>query len=275
MKFSLVLATLGRKEELKKFLDFMHFQEHSNFEIIIVDQNAEGFLSELINQYKNSLDIKHFRVEFKGLSKARNFGLKQVTGDLVGYPDDDCYYDKSILASISNYFNKHDQVDLISTMVFDPETNEILTPRFIDKERTINNYNLFRTAMSAGIFHRAELLKDISFDEKLGIGTTYPAAEESDFVFKALQKKFNCLFVPSIKVYHPYTGFNFDKGFKYGKGVGAFFKKHFSLIVFKMFLEAFFRPLAAIVVYFYIPIRRKYYLQSLLGRIKGFISFEP
>ena len=39
MKFSLVMATLGRSEEIKIFLDSLSDQDYKNFEIIIVNDN--------------------------------------------------------------------------------------------------------------------------------------------------------------------------------------------------------------------------------------------
>ena len=37
MKFSLIMATLGRKDDIKIFLDSLKNQGNENFELIIVD----------------------------------------------------------------------------------------------------------------------------------------------------------------------------------------------------------------------------------------------
>ena len=52
MKFSLVMATLGRSEEIKIFLDSLSVQDYKNFELIIVDQNERDILRDIVDEYK-------------------------------------------------------------------------------------------------------------------------------------------------------------------------------------------------------------------------------
>jgi len=52
IKFSLILATVGRSEELTRFLRHLDQQTYRNFELIIVDQNSNGILDSLIRQYQ-------------------------------------------------------------------------------------------------------------------------------------------------------------------------------------------------------------------------------
>ena len=76
MKFSLVMATLGRSEEIKIFLDSLSAQDYKNFELIIVDQNERDILRDIVDEYKQKFYINHIRIREKGLSLARNIGIK-------------------------------------------------------------------------------------------------------------------------------------------------------------------------------------------------------
>lgn len=52
MKVSLILATLGRYEEVKIFLDSLLNQTYKDFEVVIVDQNEDGSLDKLVQEYR-------------------------------------------------------------------------------------------------------------------------------------------------------------------------------------------------------------------------------
>jgi len=55
--FSLILATVGRNEELARFLQHLDQQTYRNFELIIVDQNQDGILDPLIRQYQGRFPL--------------------------------------------------------------------------------------------------------------------------------------------------------------------------------------------------------------------------
>ena len=92
MRFSLIMATLGRFDEIRIFLDSIDLQNYTDFELIIVDQNEENILGDIILPYKKKFYINHIRIKEKGLSLARNVGIKYAKGDIIAFPDDDCIY---------------------------------------------------------------------------------------------------------------------------------------------------------------------------------------
>ena len=103
-KISLVLGTLGRTEQLQFFLEKVSVQSYANFEIIIVDQNIDDRVDKLLIDYIPRLAITHLRAQ-PGLSKARNLGLKSCSGDIIAFPDDDCWYPPDLLASVVKWLD--------------------------------------------------------------------------------------------------------------------------------------------------------------------------
>ena len=91
MKFSLILATLNRTGEVDYLLKTLDRQTYRNFELIVVDQNADDRLVPLLAPYQANFPILHLQ-SAKGLSRARNVALEHVSGDIVAFPDDDCAY---------------------------------------------------------------------------------------------------------------------------------------------------------------------------------------
>jgi glycosyltransferase involved in cell wall biosynthesis len=89
MKISLITVTMGdRPHLLAKLKASLDAQTYRDFEWIVVNHKEHP--------------------EFKGgLSKARNFGIAQATGDVVGFPDDDAWYQSDFLEyEICGYRNR-------------------------------------------------------------------------------------------------------------------------------------------------------------------------
>ena len=48
MRFSLIVATLGRTAELRRLLESLAVQTHQDFEVIVVDQNTDDRVSQIL-----------------------------------------------------------------------------------------------------------------------------------------------------------------------------------------------------------------------------------
>src|SRR5690242_15769453 len=101
MHFSLVLTTVGRTSEVSRLFETLCAQTHTQFETIIVDQNEDGRLDALVAEYRANLRLRHIRAEKRGKSHANNVGLKYATGDVVSFPDDDCWYPADLLEIVA------------------------------------------------------------------------------------------------------------------------------------------------------------------------------
>ena len=117
---SLVLCTYGRTEDVDNFLKSISTQTLKPSEIIIIDQNENDILSDLINKWRQQLNLIHKRVGFKGASKSRNFGATEAKSSLIAFPDDDCLYPPSTIEKIVELFETHKNVDTIITSKIEP-----------------------------------------------------------------------------------------------------------------------------------------------------------
>jgi GT2 family glycosyltransferase len=88
--------------------------------------------------------------------------------------------------------------------------------------------------MSSAIFLRRELVAVVgSFDEALGVGsgTLWPAAEETDYLLRALAKGARIWYDPGLAVHHPGEPGQsaqkvLDRGRRYGRAMGYVLAKH-------------------------------------------------
>lgn len=230
--FSLIVCTLGRKDEIRRLFDSLCNQSHRDFEIIIVDSNAEGFLKEVIEEYRSTLKIVHVLAEL-GLAAARNCGISHSTGKIVAFPDDDCWYESNTLANALNKFKGRQSLAIVSGRTLDQEGKPSVSV-FLEQPARISRQNYLLCGNSASIFYRREVFADIgNFDIRLGVnsGTEFQSGEESDFLLRALDAGLAAQYFPNLHVYHgqvdiELTNAHIRRARTYGLGFGALLRKH-------------------------------------------------
>jgi GT2 family glycosyltransferase len=80
--------------------------------------------------------------------------------------------------------------------------------------------------------HRSAMEQIGLFDERLGPGTAYPAAEDNDLGFRLLEAGYRIIYEPAAVLYHRTWRSKKESvqlDWNYGRGQGAFYAKYFSL----------------------------------------------
>ena len=167
---SLIVATLHRVRELERLLCSLDAQSRRDFEVIVVDQNADHRLAPLLAMSRRAhLVIRHLHSE-PGLSRARNAGLRAATGDLLAFPDDDCWYPEHLLAAVTGWFDSNPGFGLLSAAVRTAE-NQLSGPNSPATSRACTRSNVWRCAVSTALFMRRSVATGIGdFNEEIGVG---------------------------------------------------------------------------------------------------------
>ena len=58
MKFSLIIATLGREKELYDLFESLDKQTYKNFEVIVIDQNKDDRVFKCVQKYMKIYILK-------------------------------------------------------------------------------------------------------------------------------------------------------------------------------------------------------------------------
>jgi len=247
MRFSLVLATIGRVHELERLLRSLDAQTYRDFELIVVDQNPDDRLVPILGEYQGRFPITHLRCQ-PGLTQARNVGLKHISGEIVAFPDDDCWYPPHLLEQVAVFWEKYPSWDgALGRLVWEGVHINKAQPS------TLNPVDIFNvtTSVSAMTLLQALAPKDPpvsassvtlfltrksveavnGFDEELGLGsgTEWGGGDDIDLIVRCLKSGFKICHNPALKVYHPdprkgYT--DIRRGFLYGAGLGRVLGKH-------------------------------------------------
>jgi len=274
MKFSLIMATYGRSNEIENFLISLKNQTYKNFELIVIDQNEDDKAYKIIKKFQNDINIIYLKVDFKGLSKARNYGLNYASGEVIAFPDDDCEYPNDLLENIKNFFENND-FEIFCVLAIDKFKSKESLGRWFKKSKKINIINFMRVCPSPCLFIRTK--EKLEFDENFGINSKFYSSEEMDLVFRLLKKGYKGYFERKIFIYHPYKEDSKERAYYYGIGMGAFFRKHlkndFRLVI--PFVEnLIIRPIGGMILNVF---RKEKFLKnycSFKGRWKGFLSYD-
>lgn len=89
MKISVVIPTYNRKKYIKRAIDSVVHQSYKPFEIIVIDDGSTDGTYELIKQSYSSSQISLKKQKNKGVSAARNKGVKLANGDWIAFLDSD------------------------------------------------------------------------------------------------------------------------------------------------------------------------------------------
>jgi len=199
---SLILATVGRTDELGTMFDSLAAQTFKDFEVIVVDQNEdERLAAHLLRAGELGLDIKHIRHHPPNLSAARNVGIEAATGEWIGFPDDDCWYEPDLLERLRPRFSCTDPLSGAAVQWVEAGLPSDMAPHF-----TWERSKRFRDMPVASIqlfFNRKLFEKIGNFDCQLGAGLWFGAGEETDFVLRALRAGTLITYEPEAKVHHP------------------------------------------------------------------------
>lgn len=203
MKFSLILATLGRTVEVEKFMESLSVQSHRDFELIVADQNTDGKLNPIIEKFSPLFKIIHVH-STPGLSKSRNAALSYATGELLAFPDDDCLYPIELLLKVNSFFTTARSENGLLIQMKDSLGKE-LTALEGRESRRVEALDVFTTA-SISIFIKREVIDEVGrFDEGMGLGTDtiFKGGEDYDLVLNAMSHGTLFFYDQSIVVLHP------------------------------------------------------------------------
>ncbi|WP_406621266.1 glycosyltransferase family 2 protein [Bacillus atrophaeus] len=146
-----------------------------NIEVIMVDDGSTDSTPSLCEEFRNKYpnNIKYIRIRNSGPSKARNVGLKYVSGKskYVGFLDSDDQLSHDALLEIHLFFMRFDvKIAVLPIYYFGMKTGQHkLNYRFLKGERVINveiEYNSPHFFIG-GSFFRKVLLDEgrLNFDE--------------------------------------------------------------------------------------------------------------
>ena len=185
LKVSVIVPIYKVEKYLKKCIDSIIAQTHSNLEIILVDDGSPDNCGKICDEY-SKIDSRIIVLHKKngGLSDARNFGIKKATGDFISFIDSDDFVAKDYVEYLLKItIESKADMGIILPYKF-KEGKEPIIKRRKEKIVIYNSYDALETMLYQKEFDNAawgkiysrNIIKNIMFPVgKLyeDIGTTY------------------------------------------------------------------------------------------------------
>jgi len=233
---SLIVSTRNRLPELERFLAHLDRQTCRDFELLLVDQNAGDGVRSLLQG--RDFPQRYFHSDKLGLSVGRNIALPFAKGDIIAFPDDDCWYPSDLLERVAAWFAHHPDIGMLCIL----ECNETGAPMVPPNPLpagfcTEQPVGWFRersiwTFQSSMVFLRSSIRDAIGMmDESIGVGSSsrHQSGEETDYFLRAMRAGFKMWFEPSLTVFHPELR-EIERirktNYKYSVGGGRLLRKH-------------------------------------------------
>jgi GT2 family glycosyltransferase len=206
-------------------------------ELLIIDQSdaANGELATL--RTDRPCDIRYCWSPTVGLSRANNAGIAAARHDLLVFTHDDVEATPDWLEVIVDAVVDAGPRVVVTGQVLPAAAEE--DGGFVPSTKADPLPAVYRDRTCSGVLypmnmgmHRLAFEEVGLFDERLGPGTPFPAAEDNDLCDRLLRSGFEIRYVPSAVLYH--RAWRSDRDYlglrwAYGRGQGAFYGKILSV----------------------------------------------
>lgn len=204
---SVIMPAFNCQDYVCEAIDTILNQSYKNIEIIVVDSSIDH-TRELLEQYQER--VSYFFQEPKGVSAARNFGLKQARGSLVAFQDADDRWLPNKLEAQVHALQKFPDVKLVFTdyATFDHSGVILPTACWPHLKLWLNQHRIQGTSMAHGQLYWELMLgncigtcsvlavKD-ALDEYNGFDEAFKTCEDLDLWLR-LSTRYPVLYIDEV-----------------------------------------------------------------------------
>lgn len=227
--FSVIVPTFNRAELLKRCLESLVAQTFASFEVIVCDDGSKDNTAEVVDSYKNKLNLKYLvESNWGGPARPRNNGLKEANGEWVAFLDSDDYWAPEKLEMV---FHKILKSDLIYHKM---QVLDIRGKRYSTIGSKLRSGFIFpklliegnRIPLSSSVCRRDLILEVGGFDENKKL----IAVEDYDLWIRLSKKKCRVSFIPALLGFYHLGEDNISVGMKQIRKLRSVYLKHIEAV---------------------------------------------
>lgn len=247
MDISVIICTHNRAGHIKPCLESVAraIQQAPKLvcEILVVDNASSDPTRITIESWQAAnpnISLKYLHEKQKGLSNARNTGIRHVQGQLVIFTDDDCRMAENYI--LEAHYLDEIYPDLVlrggSVYLGCPQDMPVSV---IERsyplswslaQKSDHTSNLGDALAGCNMMMRKSLIDKIGFfDPLFGVGTLIPGGEDTDYIMRAYLQGYRIEYVPALRVDHFHGRQSIKSAqillLNYAIGSGALYAKYF------------------------------------------------
>lgn len=226
--FSVVIPSYNRPTQLAACLESLTQLDYprDRFEVIVVDDGSTVPIKEVVQPFKELLNLTLVEQPNAGPAAARNRGAKHAKGKYLAFTDDDCCPEKGWLKKLEKYFSKTPDcivggktINILTENLFSTASQHIISVGY-QHCNSIHDQARFFTSNNMNVPRK-------HFLEIKGFNEDFRTSEDREFCERWIQFGLPMIYVPTIVIYHAHSMslLNFWKQhFEYGRGTFRFHK---------------------------------------------------
>jgi len=181
--FSVIIPTLHEESSIDKTLASIQSATNNsvhNIETIIVDGGSRDRTREIANKYTDNILL----YTTPGIAKARNFGARHASGDILIFLDADLKVPPNFFNKIHKTFKDNDIVGANCNSMPCDSVNPTTVERGFYKLWSVVRRGAY-TLKPCGTGENGIIIKKKTFDKIRGFREDLPTIEDLDLVFRA------------------------------------------------------------------------------------------
>ncbi|MBC8052251.1 MAG: glycosyltransferase [Sphingobacteriaceae bacterium] len=107
MFFSIIIPLYNRPQEIDELLDTLTRQTYTQFEVLVIEDGSKITAKDIVESYKDKLEISYYFKENEGQGFSRNYGFARARGTYFIVFDSDCLIPEDYLQNVNNYILEH------------------------------------------------------------------------------------------------------------------------------------------------------------------------
>jgi glycosyltransferase involved in cell wall biosynthesis len=190
MFFSIIIPLYNRPQEIKELLESLTMQTYKDFEVLVIEDGSVNDAREVIELFKDRLNLRYFVKENEGQGFTRNYGFERAKGDYFVIFDSDCIIPEDYLQIVNdslaaNWLDAYGGPDAAHSS-------------FTDVQKAISYKK------GIGQFHPRSFNMGVSRKvwEKVGGFIITRSAEDIEYSIRIQANGFKIGLIPEAKVYH-------------------------------------------------------------------------
>ena len=213
---TVVVSTRDRPGDLTRCLESVRQEAYPGLDVVVVDSAPERDSAQAVSL---RFETRYLRLAQPGLSRARNAGARQATGEIVIFLDDDVTLEAGCIAALTREF-LNSRTAIASGRVRlsggDDRAREAFLSfggfdagdagRAVDKTDPdwfeLVNFGGFGTGALLAV-RRSAFDVWAGFDERLGRGAAQDSAEELLAFFSLVNAGYRAVYSPEAIAWHP------------------------------------------------------------------------
>lgn len=205
MKYSLIIPVYNRPDEVNELLESLTTQTYRDFEVVVVEDGSQVPCQDVVEQYRDRLDVQYFVKPNSGPGQTRNYGAERSRGEWLIVLDSDCVLPPTYLQAVDDDASSrhcdafggpdraHDSFTPVQKAINYSMTSFFTTGGIRGGKKQLDK-KFYPRSFNMGI--RAELYKKLGGFSKMRFG------EDIDFSIRIYNSGASCRLFPEAWVWH-------------------------------------------------------------------------